>query len=334
MTVDVERRRLGASGLTVSAQGVGTMSWGPSSLWGYGKTHTEDDVRSAYQSSVDAGIDFFDTAEGYAHGESERLLGGFVREDGRPAVIATKFAPMHWSAGALRGALDASLRRLGTESVDLYQIHTPVPHIKVEALMDAMADAFHADKIRAVGVSNYSPDLMRRAHARLAEHGIPLASNEVHYSLLHRNPERNGVLEACRELDVTLIAASPLEMGLLTGKYRGGEAPMPARRRLMMLMTGLDPAGGAQGRSRLAAGSRKLHRAATEPLFAALDEIAAAHSTTVQAVALNWLLCADELVIPIPGAKNRRQAEGARASLGWRLTESEQARINEAAAPF
>ena len=331
-----DRRKLGASGLTVSAQGVGTMSWGPSRMWGYGDTHTEEDVRAAFGTCLDAGVDFFDTAEGYGKGESERLLGAVAREDGRPVVLATKFRPRmsRFSADSLLPALQASLERLGTQTVDLYQIHTPVPHIKVEDLMDVMAKAVHSGRIRAVGVSNYSAALMRRAHARLAEHGIPLASNEVHFSLLHRNPERNGVLETCHELDVALIAASPMEMGVLTGKYRTGNARMPLSRRMVMLLTGLDPSGDAKGRKRLTAGARPLRSAAVEPVLDVLEDVADTRGTTPQAIALNWLLSVHELVVPIPGAKNKRQAESNLAALGWRLSGDEFDLISEAAAGF
>src|SRR5262249_1720593 len=158
-----------------------------------------------------------DTAEMYGAGESERLLGACRREDGRPITIASKFAPpltpfsrTRSSARSLLKALDDSLARLGVEYIDLYQIHFPSPELKVDALMDVLAEAVQSGKVRAVGVSNYSAAMMRQAHARLASHGVPLASNQVHYSLLRRFPETNGVLAACRELDVALIAYSPL----------------------------------------------------------------------------------------------------------------------------
>jgi aryl-alcohol dehydrogenase-like predicted oxidoreductase len=222
-----DQRQLGASGLVVPALGVGVMSWGERII-GYGKTHTREDVFQAYRACLDAGLNFFDTAEGYGRGESERLLGECRRKDGRPILITTKFAPAsifaptpaRQSPRALLQALDNSLRCLGVECIDLYQIHFPPAPQKIDAYMDMMAEAVRAGKVRAVGVSNFRASLMRQAHARLARYDIPLASNQVHYNLLYRHSEANGVLDACRELDVALIAYSPMEAGILTGKFR------------------------------------------------------------------------------------------------------------------
>jgi aryl-alcohol dehydrogenase-like predicted oxidoreductase len=246
--IKIEQRKLGASGLAVPALGIGTMSWGER-LLGYGKTHTCDDVFQAYRTCLDTGLNFFDTAEGYGGGENERLLGECRRKDGRPIIIATKFAPVslfaptltRLSPRALLKALDNSLQRLGVECIDLYQIHFPPSLHRVDALMDVMAEAVRAGKVRAVGVSNFSAPLMRQAHTRLAYHGIPLASNQVHYNLLHRYAETNGVLDACRELDVTLIAYSPLEQGVLSGKYRSGAVSMPFAVRSLYYIGQLDP---------------------------------------------------------------------------------------------
>ena len=339
--IKIEQRQLGASGLAVPALGIGTMSWGER-LIGYGKTHTRDDVFQAYRAYLDAGLNFFDTAERYGGGENERLLGECRRKDGRPIIIATKFAPAsifaptptRLSPHALLKALDDSLQRLGVECIDLYQIHFPPALQRVDAYMDVLAEAARAGKVRAVGVSNFSASLMRQAHARLASHGIPLASNQVHYNLLHRYPETNGVLSACRELDVTLIAYSPLEQGVLSGKYRSGAVSMPLAIRSLYYVGQLDPFK-ETGNSmpilqRLFSRPRLLQREKLEPLFVVLSEIANAHEKTMTQVALNWLLTIDTRVIPIPGAKNARQASENARALGWRLTDEEHARISQA----
>ncbi len=318
--IQLDQRQLGASGIVVPALGVGAWSWGDKQFWGYGKTYTRDDITQVYELCQDAGLNFFDTAEIYGGGESERILGECMRKDGRPAVIASKFAPLpgRFSARSLLDALDKSLQRLGVTSIDLYQIHWPYTFIKQPALMDALAEAVRAGKVRAVGVSNYGADLLRKAHARLARHDIPLASNQVHYSLLHRKPEANGVLATCRELNVALIAYSPLEQGLLTGKYRAGDSqvPLPAFPR------------------RLQAGFRPAQQRKMEPLFVAMEAAAHAHDKTMGQVALNWLLAKDECIIPIPGAKNARQARENAGTLGWRLTQEEHERISQAAQPW
>jgi len=304
--IQLDQRHLGASGIVVPPMGVGVWSWGDKSFWGYGQDYTREDVTLAYKACLDTGLNFFDTAEMYGRGESERILGKCIREDGRPVIIASKFAPLpnRLSARSLLEALDASLERLNVKTMDLYQIHWPYSLIGVDALMDALAQAVHSGKVRAVGVSNYGANLMRRAHARLARHDIPLASNQVHYNLIHRKPEKNGVLDACRELNVALIAYSPLEQGLLTGKYRivAGQAIS------------------VTGPRRFTPAFRTSQRRKIEPLLQTMEDIATTHSKTVGQVALNWLLSKDECIIPIPGAKNVRQASENAGAIGWRLT--------------
>jgi aryl-alcohol dehydrogenase-like predicted oxidoreductase len=312
--IQLDQRQLGKSGIVVPALGVGVWSWGDKSIWGYGTSYTRADITQAYKACLDAGLNFFDTAEMYGGGESERILGECMREDGRPVIVASKFAPLpnRFSASKLLDALDATLQRLGVPSIDLYQIHFPYTYLNKIALIDMMAKAYNAGKIRAIGVSNYNVTQMREAHARLARYGIPLASNQVHYSLLHRKPEHNGVLDACRELDVALIAYSPLQQGLLTGKYRAGQKfKMIGMRRFMR-------AYGTSGLNKI------------EPLLQTMETIAQARGKTTAQVALNWLLAKDEHIIPIPGAKNQRQATDNAGAIGWRLSEEEFRQIGEA----
>jgi Predicted oxidoreductases (related to aryl-alcohol dehydrogenases) len=314
--IQLDQRQLGASDITVPALGVGTWSWGDKNFWGYGTTYTRDDIAAIYRFCLDNGLNFFDTAEIYGKGESERLLGACHRQDDRPIVIASKFAPLppRFSADTLLDALDASLERLGVDTIDLYQIHFPNPLFKLHPLMDALAEAVRAGKVRAVGVSNFNEQQLRAAHARLARHDIPLASNQIHYSLLHRKPEQNGVLAACRELNISLIAYSPLEQGLLTGKYRAGNQNTQPEfpRRLQPIY-------------------RRSYIEKIEPLMQVLDAIAQAHDKTIGQVALNWLLEQDELIIPIPGAKTLRQAQENAGALHWRLRQAEYDHISRVA---
>lgn len=312
--IQFDQRQLGKSGIVVPALGVGIWSWGDKSIWGYGTSYTRADISQAYKACLDAGLNFFDTAELYGGGESERILGECMREDNRPIIIASKFAPFptRFSASKLLDALDATLERLGVQSIDLYQIHWPYTFLNKIALMDMMVKAYNAGKIRAIGVSNYNVKQMQEARARLARYGIPLASNQVHYSLLHRKPENNGVLDACRELDVALIAYSPLQQGLLTGKYRAGQK---------IAMTGMRRFSRAYSTSSL----NKI-----EPLLRTMETIGNARNKTTAQVALNWLLTKDEHIIPIPGAKNQRQATDNAGAIGWRLSEDEFRQVDQA----
>lgn len=315
--IQVDQRHLGATEIIVPPLGVGVWSWGDKSFWGYGSTHTQDDVYAAYRACVDTGLNFFDTAEMYGNGESERILGECHRKDGRPIIIASKFAPLptRLSARSLLTALDASLERLGVSTIDLYQIHWPFTLLKTNDLMDVLAQAVRAGKVRAVGVSNYGAAHMREAYARLARHDIPLASNQVHYSLLHRKPEKNGVLDACRELNVILIAYSPMEQGLLTGKYRATNAT-PVQ---------------LVGPRRFIPAFRTARQRKIEPLFQVMEPIARVHGKTLGQVALNWLVTKDLCIVPIPGAKNLRQAQENAGAIGWSLTQEEHELISQTA---
>ena len=231
-----ETTTLGRSEVRVPRLGLGVMTWGEASglqrimpaKSTYGGPKVADE-QAAFDASLAAEVNFFDTAAMYSGGGSERRLGQLT--EGKTAVIATKFPPSPFGrADDLPAALEASLGNLRRTSIDLYQHHFPSSRIDIPKLMGLMADAVGASKIQAVGVSNYSAAQMRSAHDALAKRGIPLASNQVQYSLLYRQPEVDGVLDACRELGVTLIAYQPLASGALTGKYLSGPRPIGLRR--------------------------------------------------------------------------------------------------------
>jgi len=199
-------RALGRSGVSVPALGVGTNRWG---FRGRGPAQ----LLPVFSAALDAGANLFDTAEVYLG--SEKVIGGCLRGDPRPTLVVTKFAPYptRLSARSFQKALDGSLSRLGTDTVDLYLIHFPFFPLGIATLMDGLAEVARAGSVRAVGVSNFSARQMHVAAERLDRRGVLLAANEVQFSLFHRDPERNGVLEACRELDVALIAYRPLAGG-------------------------------------------------------------------------------------------------------------------------
>ena len=301
---------LGRSDLQVPRLGIGAMTWGqprglarwtPAQL-AYGPSHGAEEEQHALENSLAAGVNLIDTAEMYSNGASERRVGELAQ--GQDVLIATKFPPSPFARyDQFPKALDGSLRRLQRDTIDLYQIHFPSKRLPIPELMRLMADAVEAGKVRAVGVSNYSAAEMRLALGELAKRGIPLASNQVQYSLLHRAPEVDGVLEACRELGVTLIAYSPLAMGALTGKYSAAAKP-----------------GGL--RKYIAPNFRKKGIAAVQPVVDLLREIGARYDKTPSQVALRWLV-ENELVLPIPGAKNTRQAAENAGALAFSLSPQE-----------
>jgi aryl-alcohol dehydrogenase-like predicted oxidoreductase len=284
--------------------GLGTWAWGDTFTWGmngYDPSYSFDTIREAYQTTVAAGVTFLDTAEMYGRGESERIIARLLEEDrgNRDRIIvATKFFPAPWRvavSSALMGALRASLDRLKMPWVHLYQIHGPISLRSHKAMAAALADAHRAGLVKAVGVSNYSEQEMRAIHAALAAHGIPLATNQVEFSLLRTMPESDGLLRACKELGVVVLAYSPLGQGRLTGKYSAANPPTGRR------------------------GFADFPMAEIDPIVAELGRVGARYDgKTAAQVALNWVICKG--AVPIPGAKNRRQAEQNAGALGWRLS--------------
>jgi aryl-alcohol dehydrogenase-like predicted oxidoreductase len=288
--------------------GLGAWQWGDRLIWQYGQTHNDEDCRAAFEVSLAAGIRFVDTAEVYGSGRSERLLGKFLKETDQPVLIATKFLPFpwRWRKKSLIRALKGSLERIGVESVDLYQVHQHLPPVPIDTWMEGMAEAVKEGLTRTVGVSNYNQSQMLRAYSALARKNVPLAANQLTYSLLNRGIEKDGLLARCNELGVRVIAYSPIEKGLLTGKY-SPENPPPGLRgqRYSSLLPKIGP---------------------LLKLMTAIGQEHGGKSKTQ--VALNWCICKGTM--PIPGAKNAAQAEENAGALGWRLTEEEVAKLDQA----
>jgi aryl-alcohol dehydrogenase-like predicted oxidoreductase len=282
----IEERGLGRSGITVPALGVGTNRWGS-------RPSTQAALNEVFAAAIDAGVGSFDTAEIYAGGKSERAIGQAAKEDGRPAFIASKFAPFphRLTAGQFSRALDRSLARLGRDWIDLYYVHFPFSPVGLSPWIRAMAEAVRSGRIRAVGVSNYSASQMKAAAAVLERYDVPLAANQVQYSLTHRGPETNGVLDACREMDVALVAYRPISGGAISESGSAG------------------------------AGT----------LSGVLGGIAQAHDATVSQVALSWLLHQDEHVIAIPGTTKAAHVRENAAALALGLSDEEVRAIATAA---
>lgn len=308
--------RLGHSPLRVARLGVGCWAWGDRRYWRYEEDFGPNDVVDAFHACVDAGLDLFDTAEVYGVGRGEEILGRLARQGGRKVVMATKYAPIAGRGGpaAIRTGLRGSLERLGLPRIDLYQMHwADRDEVPIAATMEVLAELVHAGHIGAVGVSNFRAREMRDAHAALARHGVPLATNQVHYSLVHRAPEVDGVLDACRELGVTLLAYSPLEQGLLTGKYTVAALPPGARRE--------------------AAWFAPANVDAAQAVIATLRAIAGANDVEPATVALGWLL-AKSSVVPLAGAKSGEQARRNAGALALRLDAAAVAELDAASRPW
>jgi aryl-alcohol dehydrogenase-like predicted oxidoreductase len=306
---------LAGTDVSIPPLGVGTWAWGDRATWGmggYDADLTRASIQEAWDASIDAGITCFDTAEVYGGGESERIIGSLLAADeGRAGrvVLATKFMPSPWKLdvrAALLRSLRASLARLGRTSVDLYQLHGPISLRSHGALADALAEAHREGLLRAVGVSNYSSKETRAMATALAQRGLALATNQIEFSLLRRAPETGGLLATCAELGVLPLAYSPIGQGRLTGKYSAGHPP-PGNRTFsnhpMELVDGV---------------------------VAELRAIGEQHDGKLPSqVALNWVM--SKGAVPIPGAKNRKQAEENAGAVGWSLDGDEVARLDRVA---
>ncbi|MEO0968952.1 MAG: aldo/keto reductase [Cyanobacteria bacterium J06639_18] len=297
---------------------IGTWAWGDKLFWNYGSDYGAKEVEAAFNAALDAGITFFDTAEVYGLGLSEELLGKFMHSTEQKVQIATKFGPLPWrfTGQSVADALSDSLKRLKVENISLYQVHWPFAFfMSQKTLMEALAQEVKRGRIEAVGVSNYSTAQMHEAHGLLAAHGVPLAVNQVRYSLLSRQIETSGILDTAKELNVTILAYSPLAQGLLTGKYSSENNTTPDGARK------IDPRFNRDALLKI------------EPVISLLRSIGNKYERTPAQVALNWLITQGN-VIPIAGAKTATQVKQNAGALGWSLSEDEVSQLELVSRPW
>ncbi|MGH9082778.1 MAG: aldo/keto reductase [Acidimicrobiales bacterium] len=310
----MEQRTIGRSGLQVSVLGLGCNN--------FGKRLDERASRQVVSASLDAGISFFDTADCYGQGASERILGAALRGVRDEVVVATKFSsPMGdgpYRSGASRKyvmmACEASLRRLGTDYIDLYYQHWPDPATPVTETLDVLDDLVRAGKVRYVACSNFAGWQVARAAHVAAERGRSrFVACQAEWSLLRRQVEAE-LVPACAAYEVGVVPYFPLASGLLTGKYARGE-PFPEGTRL--------------------ASSPQFAREATEEAFDAIDRLVAAAASigrTLLEVAVGWLLHRPEVPSVLTGATTPDQVRANAAAAGVALPADEQRAIAEASA--
>jgi len=348
--------------LEVPSLALGTISWTPDKQDkgspGFrpgdrldGKMGTAASQTNVARAALQSGLVLFDTAERYSVGEGERLLADalsegaefvtpdkkwnpFAREKPRRGpVVATKFTPAPWRFGAeaVVAACEASRRRLGVDTIDLYQLHMPdvvqpgaafgYVDIKDEDYWLGLARCKELGLVKEIGVSNYGPTLLRRCAAFMKRRGLSIASNQIHYSLLARRKGNNqATVDAAEELGIKTLAYYPLAMGLLTdsGAERSGALEHYAK-----------GGTGYIGAPWLEKNRVEVPEGGVAPLVAALREVAARRGKTVSQVALNWIIGSG--VIPIAGATTEAYVRDAAGALGWRLTGEERAALEAAA---
>jgi pyridoxine 4-dehydrogenase len=304
------------SPLKLPRMGLGCWAWGDSLFWGYNPKNDADlkEVFDFAVSNKSTEPVLFDTAELYGFGRSESLLGEYSKNTKEgDAIFATKFAPFPFRTKPenLVKACEASVQRLGGKPIDLYQIHFPNAYANA-AYWDGLAMAYEKGLVKAVGVSNYGIDATRACHAALAKRGIPLATNQIQYSLVYRYPEENGLLQACKDLGVEVLSYSPMALGLLTGKYDTETVKdiVGPRKQLFQKTVGTPE---------------------FDNLLASMKQVASHHGETANLpqVAINW--CRAKGTIPIPGARTLRQVQSNYGSLDWTMSPEEVKFLDQAA---
>lgn len=301
----MERRRIGS--LEVSVVGLGCNNFG----WRIDKAATKSVVAAA----LDAGINFFDTADMYGGGQSEEYLGDALGARRAEIVLATKFGMSmgEGKAGAsrayIREACDASLRRLKTDHIDLYQLHTPDASTPISETLEALNDLVKAGKVREIGCSNFTVEQLQEAAAAAGRDQARFVSVQNHYSLFHREPEE-GVLQECKRQGVAFIPYFPLANGLLTGKYRKGQ-PMPEHSR------GKDAWG------------PNMFSDKNLEIVESFVAFASGHHHTLVELAVSWLAAQEPVASVIAGAKTAEQVKTNAQAANWKLSPEELAEIND-----
>ena len=312
----ISMRTLGKTNIRVTPIGLGMMEFsGGGGLMGSAFPVIDQDEKNAtVKAALDGGINWFDTAELYGAGVSEASLSTALKAAGKKdneVVVATKWWPLFRTARNIPRTIQDRLRFLDGYTIGLYMVHQPFGFSSPEAEMEAMADLVESGKIRSVGVSNFNADQMRRAHKTMQKRGLPLAVNQVRYSLLDRSIERNGILDTAKELGITIVAYTPLASGLLTGKYH--KNPELLKKKSWFW------------RARLQSGVEK-----SQSLVAALEEIGLKYKATAAQVALNWVINSHgETVVTIPGATKVSQSAESAGAMKFKLSDDEMARLNE-----
>ena len=308
----MQTRNLGHTGLEVSAQGLGCM--GMSEFYGPG-----DDAESiaTIHRALEIGVFFLDTADVYGPYKNEELVGRAIKGRRDEVTLATKFGivrdPKDPNVRGVSGKPDyvhksceASLRRLGVETIDLYYQHRVDPNTPIEDTVGAMAELVREGKVRFLGLSEASPETLRRA---MKVH--PITALQTEYSLWTRDPESNGVLDTCRELGVGFVAYSPLGRGFLTGQFRRFEdlAPDDYRRNSPRFQ-------GENFQKNL-------------DLVRKVNELAAEKGCKPSQLALAWVMAQGDDIVPIPGTKRRKYLEENAAAADLNLSQEDLARLDE-----
>lgn len=303
-------RSLGKTDIKITPIGQGVMQFMGGTRMGKFMLPPMSDHESneIVKAGLDNGINWFDTAELYGFGKSERKLSlglqaANIKDEN--VVIATKWLPIFRWSGSIKKTFPKRIENLKPYTIDLHQIHNPYSFASLKAQLNAMIDLLEDEKIRSIGVSNFSAKRMRKTHEILETRGIPLASNQVNYSLINRKIESNGILDTAEELGISIISWGPLQSGILTGKFHYDRElvkrlPRFKKRRI----------------------KKQLKK--TQKLIDELHSIAQNHEATISQIVLSWLInYHGETIFAIPGASKVKHAEENGQAMNVKLSQDE-----------
>lgn len=339
----VDTTKIGSS--VVPSVGIGTISWSSDKAF----TLENEDLEKVVSKSFKSNASFFDTAERYGshwktalgagYGDTEKMLSQYLeeeklregpREAKTKAFIASKFTPSPWrtSVKCVVDACEQSCKNLGVDAIDLYQIHMPdivqplrafgQVETKDRIYWDGLAECYSRGLVKNVGVCNYGPTLLNECHEALAKKGVPLASNQISFSLLSRHNGSLETIDKCNELGVKVLAYYPFAMGLLTGKYskptsKTKESSLESNKKSNLELQDLERYALGDGIS--------IPKGGIEPLITTMETIASRRRKSIAQVALNYIICKG--AIPIPGCRTESQLDDNLGAMGWRLSATE-----------
>ena len=311
-------RALGKSDLMITPIGLGCWQFSKQkNMAGKFWPNIEDDlIMQMVKISLEGGINWFDTAEVYGNGASERALSASLKNIGKKPgeiIVATKWWPMFRTASNILKTIDQRIKALAPYPIDLYQVHQPWGFSNEKAEMEAMAKLVKEQKIRFVGVSNFSAKQMKSAWEALQKYGIHLVSNQVRYNLLDRKIESNGILQTAKELGITIIAYSPLAQGLVTGKFHDNPD----------LLKNI-------GMRKYSSSFKPSGMEKSKPLVKAVQDLAIKYGVTPSQIALNWLInFHGETVVAIPGATKESHAKENAGAMTFTLSDEDMSLLDK-----
>jgi aryl-alcohol dehydrogenase-like predicted oxidoreductase len=316
-------RSLGRTDIMVTPIGLGCWQFSKqNNLAGKFWPSLEDNLIERIVSlSIDGGINWFDTAEVYGGGESEKALSKALKAAGKKpgeVIVATKWWPMFRFASNIRKTIKNRIELLDPYPIDLYQVHQPWSFSGESSEMEVMAELVNKKLIKAVGVSNFNARKMENSWKTLQKSGIPLASNQVRYSLLDRRIESNGVIDVAKKLGITIIAYSPLAQGVVTGKFHDNPELLKnigfRKYSVQFKPEGLEK---------------------SRPVVNLLKELAENYNVTPSQVALNWLIhYHGDTVVAIPGATKEIHVKENCGAMSFQLSDVDMIRLDNASSIF